>query len=183
LTDSIIARRYARALFLLGRKTGGDALEEFAASLFAMRDALAVSPDLARAFRDPVFSVAEKRGILEALAQKIGAGNPVLHFWWLLADKNRLTELADIAAAFEELLDEERHILHGRLSTAVPLDRERQEVLAGELQKKAGRALALEFEVNPKILGGVVLRLGDRVLDASLRAQLFILKDTIRKGE
>jgi F-type H+-transporting ATPase subunit delta len=181
--SSIIARRYARALFALGKKTGDAALEEYAASLFALRDALAASSDLARVFHDPVFTVEEKRKVIEALGDKIGAREPILNFWRLLADKNRLSELANIAAAFGELLDAEKNILHGRLSTAVPLDEKQRAALAEELQKKARRALALEFDVNPEILGGVVLRIGDRVLDASLRAQLSLLKDTIRKGE
>ena len=183
MTGSSIARRYARALFTLGRKAGAAELEEYAASLFAVRDALAISPDLARVLHDPVFSAAEKSSVLEALGSTFGAGESVLNFWRLLADHNRLTELADIAAAFGEFLDEEKNVLHGRLSTAVPLTGEQQKVLAGELQRKTGRTLALEFAVTPEILGGVVLSLGDRVLDASLRAQLSILKDTIRKGE
>ncbi|MDR2076067.1 MAG: F0F1 ATP synthase subunit delta [Desulfovibrio sp.] len=183
MTDSSIARRYARALFTLGRKTGAATLEEYAAALFALRDALAISPDLARVLHDPVFTVAEKCSVLEALGGKFGAGESLLNFWRLLADNNRLTELANIAAAFGAFLDEEKNILHGRLATAVPLSAEQQKALAGELQTKTGRALALEFTVNPEILGGVVLSLGDQVLDASLRAQLSILKDTIRKGE
>jgi F-type H+-transporting ATPase subunit delta len=181
LTGSIIARRYARALFMLGREAGE--LEDYAASLYAMRDSLRACADLARVFQDPVFTVAEKRAVIESLGKELGAKAAVLNFWRLLADRNRLTELADIASAFNELLDEERNILRGRLSTAVPLPVERQEALAGELQKKSRRTLALEFDVNPEILGGVVLRLGDHVLDASLRAQLSMLKDTIRKGE
>jgi F-type H+-transporting ATPase subunit delta len=183
LTGSTIARRYARALFFLGKKSGPAELEEYAASLFSLRDALAASADLARVFRDPVFSLAEKYAVIEALGEKLGAKAPLRNFWRLLADNNRLTELAGIASAFGDLLDEEKNILHGRLSTAVPLDKDRRDALVGELQKKSGRALALEFDVHPEILGGVVLRLGDRVLDASLRAQLSLLKDTIRKGE
>ncbi|MDR2161185.1 MAG: F0F1 ATP synthase subunit delta [Desulfovibrio sp.] len=183
MTGNIIARRYAKALFDLGRKRGSAALEDYAASLSALGEALAVSGDLARVLRDPVFSPREKCRVLEALGQKLGAREEMLNFWRLLADKNRLAELAGIAAAFGELLDEEKGILHGRLCTAIPLDKKRQAALTEVLRKKARRELAIEFDVNPEILGGVVLTLGDRVLDASLRAQLSLLQDTIRKGE
>ena len=183
MTGNIIARRYAKALFALGKKTGLSELDEYSASLSAMRSALTVSGDLVRVFDDPIFTTEEKKKVIEALAKKIGAKGPILNFWRLLADKKRLAELPAITAVFGEMLDAEKGILRGSLFTAIALDAEKQAAVTGQLEKKAKRTLALEFGVDPEILGGVVLKLGDRILDASLRAQLSILKDTIKKGE
>lgn len=183
MTGNIIARRYAQALFALGKKTGLPELEDYAASLADMRFALTASGDLARVFDSPVFTTEEKKKVIEALAKKFGVKGAILNFWRLLADKNRLAELPAITAVFGEMLDAEKGILRGALFTAIELAPEKQAEVTGQLEKKAKRALALEFGVDPEILGGVVLKLGDRVLDASLRAQLSILKDTIKKGE
>lgn len=183
MTGNVVARRYAQALFALGKKTGTAELEDYDASLEAMRAAMAVSPELAHVFNDPAFRVEEKKGVVEALAKKLGIKGAIVNFWRLLADKNRLAELPAITSVFGEMLDAEKGILRGALFTAIELDPEKQAAVTAQLEKKAKRTLALEFGVDPEILGGVVLKLGDRVLDASLRAQLSILKDTIKKGE
>jgi F-type H+-transporting ATPase subunit delta len=183
LTGNIVARRYARALFALGKKSGLPELESHAASLAEMRQALAESPDLARVFRNPIFSAAEKRSVVKNLAKKLKISGPPLNFCLLLAEKGRLGSLEAIAAAFDELLDAEKGVLRGKLLTAVSLDQTKQTAITAQLEKTAKRSLALEFGVDPEILGGVVLKVGDQVMDASLRAQLSILKDTIKRGE
>jgi len=88
-----------------------------------------------------------------------------------------------IADAFDTLLDVKNGVIRGEILTAVELEGQKQEAVLSDLEKKAGRKLALQFGVAPEILGGVVLKVGDKVMDASLRAQLSILKDSIKRGE
>lgn len=183
MTGNIAARRYARALFALGKKTGLPELESYAASLGAMRSALAESPDLVRVFKNPIFSNDEKRKVIDKLAAKLKPKGTILNFFRLLADKDRLRELDGISAIFDQLLDAEKGVVRGELLTAVPLDEEKRSAVVKQLEKKAKRTLVLEFGVSPEIIGGVVLKVGDQVMDASLRAQLSILKDTIKRGE
>ena len=106
-----------------------------------------------------------------------------LNFCLLLADKGRLGEIEAIISAFDSLLDEEKGILRGELYTAVPLDQARQAELSARLESQLKRSLVLEFGVKPEILGGFVLKVGDLMQDAGLKAQLSILKDTIKRGE
>lgn len=183
MTGNIIARRYAQALFALGRKTGLPELESYASSLEVLRSALEASPDLVRVFRNPIFTPEEKKKVMAKLAGKLKIGGTILNFCRLLADKDRLRELEGISDMFNELLDAEKGIVRGQLLTAVPLDAPKQAAVIKQLEKKAKRTLVLEFGVSPEILGGVVLKVGDQVMDASLRAQLSILKDTIKRGE
>ncbi len=183
MTGNIAARRYARALFALGRKTGLPELESYAVSLGTVRSALAESPDLVRVFKNPIFTNEEKKAVIEKLAAKLKLKGAILNFFRLLADKDRLRELEGISVIFGQLLDAEKGVVRGELLTAVPLDTEKRNAVIKQLEKKAKRSLSLEFGVSPEILGGVVLKVGDQVMDASLRAQLSILKDTIKRGE
>lgn len=183
MTDSVAARRYANALFALGKKAGKKELEQHGASLDQLDGLLALSPELDKVFRSPVVTVDEKRHILGKLLGSIGADQTMTNFCLLLADKGRLPSLRHIATYYGALLDAEKGVLRGRLLTAVPLDAKKQGQLKSLLEKKAGKSLELAFDVDKSILGGVVLKVGDKVLDASLRAQLAILRDTIKRGE
>lgn len=183
MTGNIVARRYARALFVLGKQTGLPELEGFASSLGDLRSALAESPDLVRVFRNPIFTADEKKKVVKKLAAKLKLKGTILNFCLLLADKNRLRELDGITQVFNDLLDAEKGVMRGELITAVELDNARKDAVVKQLEKKAKRTFVLEFGVSPEILGGIVLKVGDHVMDASLRAQLSILKDTIKRGE
>ncbi len=183
MTDSVVARRYANALFALGRQAGAKELEQYGASLAQLDRLLAESPDLDKVFKSPVVSVAEKRKVVAKLLKKIAADKVMTNFCLLLADKGRLPSLRDIATYYGTLLDTEKGVIRGRLVTAVSLDAKKQGQLKSMLEKKAGKSIELAFDVDKSILGGVVLKVGDRVLDASLRAQLAILRDTIKRGE
>lgn len=183
MTGNVVARRYARALFALGKKAGLPELEGYASGLEALRATLAESPDLARVFRNPIFSPEEKKQVVTQIAAKLKLGGAIRNFCLLLAEKDRLRELERITAIFDQLLDAEKGVIRGELLTAVKLDAAKQTEVVKELEKKAKHTLVLSFGVAPEILGGVVLKVGDQVMDASLRAQLSILKDTIKRGE
>ena len=158
-------------------------LESYGCARGALRSSLAEAPDLLRGFRNPIFSAEEKEKVVRKLAAKMEINGTMLNFYLLLADKDRLNELEGISNAFDSLLDAEKGVVRGELLTAVPLDDAKRAEVIKQLEKKAKRTLVLDFGVSPEILGGVVLKVGDQVLDASLRAQLSILKDTIKRGE
>ena len=183
MTGNIAARRYARALFTLGKNSGVSELEAWSADLTALRAAVSESPELLRAFKNPIFSTEEKKRVLAILASKLGFKDPVVNFCLLLADKGRLGEIEAIVGAFDSLLDEERGVLRGEMYTAVPLDQARQAEISARLEAQLKRSLILEFGVKPEILGGFVLKVGDLMQDAGLKAQLSFFKDIIKRGE
>lgn len=185
MKSDIVARRYAHALFALGAERGESALELYGEALSALAGMTALSPQLAKVLRAPVFAISEKRELMQKLLDTLGpAGEErlVRDFCLLLADKERLSLLCDISVCFNELLDERKGIVRGELVTAVPLNNKRQAASLATLEKQTSKKLVLRFEVDPDILGGIVLRVGDTVLDASLRAQLNSLRDTIKRG-
>ncbi|SBW09165.1 ATP synthase subunit delta [uncultured delta proteobacterium] len=182
MTGSVAARRYARALFDLAKRSGMETLEKTGTDLQNVASLTQESPELARLFRDPVFSAEEKRNVLAALADKLEAGVMVRNFLYLLAEKHRLMFLDKIAGEYQMLLDEEKGILRGEIVSAVPLDEAAQADVLGRLAKKSGRSLVLDFKADKALLGGMLLKVGDNVMDASLKTQLSLLKDTIKRG-
>ena len=186
-----VAGRYARALFALGTESGEDALDVMNKALATLAGATRMSPELDALLRSPVIAASEKQGVL---AKVLVAALPakelpkairlvVKNFCGLLADRGRLPLLGLIARAFTAMLDKRRRIVRGSLCTAIELDDSRREVIKSRLGQIVNGTLELEYRIDPAILGGMTIRFGDRILDASLRTQLDMLRDTIKKGE
>lgn len=182
MTETVIARRYANALFALGKKEGESALEAHGACLAELADLLQVEPRLGVVLKSPVVSIPEKKAVLDSILQKLNADATMRNFCFLLADKERLGALADIANWYGILLDETKGILRGKVITAIQLSPARQAQVRDTLKKKTGSDMELVFSVDPEILGGMILAVGDRVLDSSLRAQLGILRENLKRG-
>lgn len=183
MTGNIVARRYAKALFAMGKKKGLSELEAYGKDLADLAAVLGDSPELLRVFRNPIFSVEEKRKVVDAMLKKVDPNPIVRNFCYLLADKGRLDQLIDIEFVYSLLLDAEKGVIRGELLTAVELDSAKQKSVQAQLEAQSKRKLVLDFSVDPAILGGVVLKVGERVMDASLRAQLEIMKENIKRGE
>ncbi|MCA1944725.1 MAG: F0F1 ATP synthase subunit delta [Desulfovibrio sp.] len=183
MIGNVVARRYARALFAIGKSKGVAELDKYGKDLSALKDAIDATPGLLKLFRNPIFDVSEKKTVADAVLVKLGVGEMVKNFVHLLADKGRLGELLQIHAVFMSMLDAEKGVVRGELVTAIKLNAAKQKAMKAKLESQVGKELVLNFSTDPSILGGVVLKVGDQVLDASLRAQLGILKENIRRGE
>lgn len=182
MTDTVVARRYAEALFALGKKQGIEALDAYGACLADLMNIISEQPKLEQVLKSPVISAEEKKKIMAALLDKMAASITMRNFCFLLADKQRIGALVEIAKRYRILLDAEHGVLRGRVVTAISLSPEKQAEISETLKKKSGSDVELTFAADPEILGGMVLSIGDKVLDSSLRAQLGILRETLRRG-
>lgn len=182
MTNNVVARRYAGALFSLGEKLGNGERNRLGQYLADLAQAMTENPALEAVFKSPVISASEKKAIAGAILDKLDADKTIRNFCFLLADKERLGALRDIAESYGSMLDEANGVLRGTVTTAIKLDAERQASLKDALQKKAGREMELSFHVDPDILGGLVVSIGDRVMDASLKAQLGIMRELLKRG-
>lgn len=183
MIGNVVSRRYASALFALGKEAGEKEMERYAATLNALGEAVEESHALADVFRNPVLSVEEKKKVVLALLEEVGGGTMERRFCELLADKGRLPLLSAIAADYGALLDKAKGICRGVLTTAIELEAKRKAEIKTQLESRTGRKLELVWAVDPAILGGLILKMGDIVLDASLRAQLDNLRESIKRGE
>ena len=183
MTADIVARRYAKALFALGQEKGDAELEAYGKDLATVAAELEGSEELLKVFRNPIFSVEAKKAIIGQVLEKLGPGQTIKNFCFLLADKQRLAWLPEIEAYYGVLLDQAKGVVRGELVTAIDLPDARQEAVKKQLADQLGKELILDFSADADILGGVVLKVGDKILDASLRAQLNAMKEQIKRGE
>lgn len=183
MKGNVVARRYARALFAIGSEAGPKEIQAYGDQLKVLADILKNAPELVRLFSNPVFTNADKRAVMNKLLQEIKADPMVRNFCDLLADKERLSLIPDIQAVYAELLDEAQGVVRGEMTTVVELSDAKQEEIIRQLEEQSKKKVILDFKVNEDILGGLVLRVGDKVFDASLRAQLDIIKENIKRGE
>ena len=183
MTGNVVVGRYAKALFTIGSKEGLSTAEAYGQSLADLAELLKKIPSLAEVFHNPLFTTQEKQALVERLLKEMGASKQVTDFCLLLALKGRLDMLLAIESSYRSLLDEVKGVLRGKMITAVELDSGKCQEVVDSLQKRFGRTVILDFEVDPSILGGVVLKVGDKILDASLRAQLGLLRQNITRGE
>lgn len=180
---NIVARRYARALFSIAQGQGDAERDAYGKDLAALAEVLAETPELLKVFGNPLFSADEKKAIVEKILGNLNTTPVVKNFCFLLADKERLSALPEIEAFYSTLLDEAKGVVRGELVTAVELADAKQDEVKKQLADQLGRELILDFGTDADILGGVMLKVGDKIFDASLRAQLNSMKEQIKRGE
>jgi ATP synthase F1 delta subunit len=173
-----IARVYADALFGVAKQSRKlDAIRD---QLGMFADAVAATRDLQVFFFSPYFSSAEKRdGIARAVS---GAEPELVNFLELLAEKHRMPVIFRIRARFDELWAEENMQLEVRLTSAVELDPEIVKRVQAEIERQTDRRIELQSSVDEAIIGGLVLRVGNMVVDASLRGRLERLRKEVAEA-
>ncbi len=168
-----IARVYGDALFAVAKENGS--LDEVREQLGQVADALNENRELQIFFFSPYFSSGEKRDAVSKLIT--GAAPAVQNFLELLAEKHRMPVIFRIRRHLDELWAVENRRLEVRLTSAVELDQSVVDRVGQEIERKTSKKIDLQSTVDENILGGLVLRVGNMVLDASLRAKL----DKLRK--
>jgi ATP synthase F1 delta subunit len=170
-----IARVYGDALFEVAKES--EKLDEVHEQLGEFAESLDGNRELQIFLFSPYFSSAEKR---EGIARIIEDGNEELvNFLELLAEKHRMPAIFRIRTHFDKKWAEENRRLEVRLVSAVPLDKSVVEQVGQEIERKTNKRIDLASEVDEEILGGLVLRVGNMVLDASLRAKLERLRKEV----
>jgi F-type H+-transporting ATPase subunit delta len=173
-----IARVYADALFRAAKDTGKlDVLKE---QLSAFVAALRQSREMELFFFSPYFSSAEKRDGLSKVLD--GAEPELINFLELLAEKHRVPVIYRIERQFKALWAKENKRLGVTVTSAVELDPEIAERIGAEIEKQTGNEVELESRVDDSILGGLVVQVGNMVLDASVRNRLEKLRKSIARA-
>jgi F-type H+-transporting ATPase subunit delta len=173
-----IARVYGDALFDVAREEGK--LDEIRSELGEFADALDEDRDLQVFFFSPYFSSQEKRDGIEKAVD--GASDEFSNFLALLAEKHRMPAIFRIRTYYDELWAEENKRLEVRITSAVPLSDAVVKRVGDEIENQTDKKIDLEANVDEEILGGLVLRVGNMVLDASLREKLNRLRKEVAQA-
>lgn len=169
-----MAGRYAAALFELAKEQKQlDQVERDVAAFLAM---LEISADLVRLVKSPVISAQAQVRALEAILAKAGISGFTGNFLKLIVRNRRLFAVADMLKAFQSLLAHERGEVSADVASAHPLSPEQMQVLSDSLKTSIGKNVQIRTRVDPNLLGGLIVKVGSKMIDSSLRTKLNNLK-------
>jgi F-type H+-transporting ATPase subunit delta len=173
-----IAGRYATAIFDLA--TDMKSVDAVAADFTALKSMMKASPDLARLVRAPIFGRDEQKKGMAAVLSRMGANVLTTQFIFLLAAKRRLFILADIIAAFDAMVARQRGEMRAEVTSARVLKDSEIEELKRVLKDRLKRDPQIETHVDPTLLGGLIVKVGSRMIDSSLRTKLNGMRAAMR---
>ncbi|MBV9568883.1 MAG: F0F1 ATP synthase subunit delta [Hyphomicrobiales bacterium] len=174
-----VAGRYAVALFELAHDSGeADTVSQ---ELKRFASLIEGSEDLKRLVTSPVFTPEQQKAAVGAILQRAGIGGITGNFIRLVARKRRLFALPAMTRAFEALLAERKGIVPAEVTVAEPMPETMMGELKKALQKAEGKEVSLSVKINPDIIGGMVVKLGHRMIDASLKTKLNALRVAMRE--
>jgi F-type H+-transporting ATPase subunit delta len=173
-----IAAVYARSLFEVAKEQGK--LDEVRAQLGEFADAMNASRELQTFFFSPYFSTQEKEDGLDRAVS--GADPIVVNFFKLLIENHRMPVIFRVRRGYDELWEEENRLLPVQVTSAVELDQATVKQIGDRIAEQTGQRVDLSATVEPDILGGIVVRVGNQVLDASVRNRLEQLRKQVARA-
>ena len=176
-----IARRYAKALLAIGREDGQA--ESYKEELGAIAKLLDEQKELESALSNPLYAEEGRKKVLGVLIERAGLSKVMSSFFNLLFDKGRIQYVKDIYLFYEKLTDELANIVRAEVVSASDLPEETVAQIRAALSEKTGKEVKMDVRVEPALIGGVVTKIGDLILDGSVRTQLLSLKESLQRSE
>ena len=172
--ETLAAKRYALAAFEIAKEHGD--IDAWRSAMGQIAEFMG-DPEVRRVLENTRVGQEPKQRLIGAA---LGDLPPLpLNLARLLVRKHRTALAGEIALAFDEMVEAERGVERAHVRTAVPLSNAEVEALARRLQQQTGHEIILDVEVDPSVLGGVVVQIGDRLIDASTRAKLHALRESL----
>ena len=168
--ETSLAGRYANAIFELAQDQ--RAVDAVSADLTSLRKAVQSNPDLARLVKSPVFGSDDQTRAMKAVLAQMGAGMLTVNLVLLLAQKRRLFALNDIIAAYERHVARARGETEAEVTSARALSDSEMTELKSVLKSRLGKEPRLQTKIDPDLLGGLVVKVGSRMIDSSIRTKL-----------
>jgi F-type H+-transporting ATPase subunit delta len=178
MKNTVLAKRYAKALFAVAKEE--DAFDDYANALNSLADIFRTVPEVEDALVNPVYPAEVRDKVMAYIVQSMDASPIMRNFLLLVVRKKRSAVLPEIAEAFQALVDERRNICQGTVVSAIELNEGLKQKVQKMLEKLTGKTVVLTAEVDSDIIGGIIAKVGDLVLDGSIKTQLTGLKESIK---
>ena len=176
-----IARRYAKALLLIGKEDGQ--IDQYRQELEGVANLIAQQKQLADTIANPLYNAEDRQKVFQAVIGKLDLSKVMSSFLMLLFEKGRVSFIISINDFFQTLADELKGVARASLVSANKLSAETIAKIRTALSKKTGKEIVLEVEEDPGLIGGIVTRIGDLVLDGSIKTQLLNMRESLKRGE
>lgn len=174
------AGRYATALFELA--LDGGLLDQVEADLGALQGALAESADLAEVIKNPLYTREQQGDAMAALGDKMGLSSLVKNVVGLMATKRRLFALPQMITGFQALLADHRGEVTAEVTSAKPMSDAQIAALKDQIKASVGRDVKLNVTVDERIIGGLIVKVGSKMIDSSIRSRLNALQNVMREA-
>ncbi len=176
-----VSRRYAKALILIGKEDG--LAEQYNEELGAVAGLFDTQEGFEKALTNPLFNKNDRKKVLEAVLAALDLSAIMKSFLILLFNKGRIGFLREISSHYKDLADELKGVVKASIVSATELSSDAVDKIKQALSKKTGKTIVLKVDQDPDLIGGVVTKIGDLVLDGSVRTQLMNMSETLKKGE
>lgn len=176
-----IARRYAKALLIIGKEDGQT--EQYRQELNGVAQLMVEDKQLADTIANPLYKSGDRKQVLQKIIEKLNLSKTMSSFLLLLFEKGRFGFVGSINDFYQMLADELKGVARASLVSASQLTSEAIEKIRSALSKKTGKDVLLQVEHDPALIGGIVTRIGDLILDGSIKTQLLNMRESLRRGE
>ena len=176
-----VARRYAKALLLIGKEDGQT--DSYRKELSGFADLMEREDALNQAVTNPLYESSSRRNVLQAVIDSLDISKTMKSFLLLLFDKGRIGFLGSIDEFYQKLADELKGIARASLVSATALPEDTVEKIRIALSNKTNKEIILAVEQDPELIGGIVTQIGDLVWDGSIKTQLSNMRETLKRGE
>jgi F-type H+-transporting ATPase subunit delta len=176
-----IARRYAKALLLIGKEDGQ--IDTYREELGAFASLIEQEKSLKQVLVNPLYDAEGRKKVLMQVIDNLKLSRSMTSFLLFLFDKGRIGFLSAINDSFQKFADELKGVARASLVSAAELSSDTVDKIRSALSKRTGKDIILEVEQDPELIGGIVTRIGDLVLDGSVRTQLLNMRESLKRGE
>lgn len=173
----LIGKRYALALFDTGQEL--EKVDDFKEELNTIIDILNKEPELVSILEHPKISKKDKKELVKSVFGE-SISEEMKNFFYIIIDKGRERNIFDINKEYKSLYNENKNIIEAVAVTAVPMKEDSQNKLSVILSEKLGKNVKIENEVDKSILGGVLLKMGNKVIDGTIKGRLESMEKTIK---
>jgi len=179
--QTILAKRYAKALFAVGQEEGKS--EAYRETLNVLGDFLGKYPEAMDALTNLLYPMELREKVMAQLISELQADQYMANFLNLVVQKKRADILPEIATEFQVLVDADQNISRGTVIAASQISGDLQAKVQATLENITGKKVILTTEIDPAIIGGIVAKVGDLVMDGSIKTQLAGLNESIKGSE
>ena len=178
-TSKGIAKRYATALFDLASET--DDISSLEKNVETLTQAINESPDLNSLISSPIYSRDQQKNAIGAIAKKMGVSAVMINTLSLMAEKRRLFVVPTFLSVLNDLISESKNEITAEVVSAQSLSKGQVEKLGKSLKKNFGKDVKIKATVDPTLIGGMVVKVGSRMIDTTIRAKLNSLQNTMKE--
>ena len=175
---SQLADRYATALFEVTKKKGNT--EEVLGTLLALKESLLANKDVLEILTNPLISETEKEAVLKS-AVGAGLNDELGTFFQLLSKNNRISNIPNIVTAFHEKVSLDQGLMSGVVRSATELSADEKAQVTQKIEKELSKKVELQFEVDPKMIGGIEAKVGSYIFENSIKSHMQKLNDFITR--